>query len=76
MRYTEQIRVNKKYLIVSYFTSHLFFTPPLIGLLKGEEKMNNEQYEKLGMAAVGGIVGIIGLGVFVILLVLLLLAIF
>ena len=58
------------------FTWHLvFFTPPLIGLLKGEE-MNDEQYEKIGMVAVGGIIGAIGLGVFVVLLVLLLLAIF
>ena len=38
--------------------------------------MNNEQYEKIGMVAVGGIVGSIVLGIFVILLVLLLLAIF
>jgi hypothetical protein len=52
-----------------------FFTPPLIGLLKGEE-MNDEQYEKIGMVAVRGIIGAIGLGVFVVLLVLLLLAIF
>ena len=38
--------------------------------------MDNEQYEKLGMVAIGGIIGAVVLGIFVIFLVLLLLAIF